>query len=79
MGVIGAVVVGGTALTGGRGRVLGTVLGAVIIGVVTSGMVLLGYSQNVGDIAVGLLIIVVGALDLGFRSRSSRSPRLNTG
>lgn len=76
--VIGAVVVGGTALTGGRGRVLGTLLGAMIIGIITSGMVLLGYSQNVGDIAVGLLIILVGALDLGLRARSNRGPHHNS-
>ncbi|MBV9635778.1 MAG: ABC transporter permease [Methylobacteriaceae bacterium] len=65
--VIGAVVVGGTALTGGRGSILGTLLGAVIIGMITGGMVLFGYSQNVGDMATGLLIMVVGSLDLGLR------------
>jgi ribose transport system permease protein len=65
--VIGAVVVGGTALTGGRGSILGTFLGAVIIGMITGGMVLFGYSQNVGDIATGLLIIVVGSLDQELR------------
>ncbi len=65
--VIGAVVIGGVALTGGRGSVLGTFLGAIIIGMITGGMVLFGYSQNVGDMATGLLIIVVGSLDLGLR------------
>jgi hypothetical protein len=35
--------------------------------------VLLGYSQNVGDIAVGLLIILVGALDLGLRRHQARA------
>lgn len=65
--VIGAVVVGGTALTGGRGSIAGTLLGAVVIGMITGGMVLYGYSQNVGDIATGLLIVVVGSLDLALR------------
>jgi ribose transport system permease protein len=65
--VIGAVVIGGVALTGGRGSVLGTFLGAIIIGMITGGMVLFGYSQNVGDMATGLLIILVGSLDLGLR------------
>ncbi|MBV9219916.1 MAG: ABC transporter permease, partial [Methylobacteriaceae bacterium] len=46
---------------------LGTLLGAVIIGMITGGMVLFGYSQNVGDMATGLLIMVVGSLDLGLR------------
>ena len=65
--VIGAVIVGGVALTGGRGTVYGTLLGGLIIGMITSGMVLLGFSQNVGDVATGLLIIVVGSLDLILR------------
>ena len=65
--VIGAVVVGGTALTGGRGSIIGTFLGAVIIGMITGGMVLFGYSQNVGDIATGSLIIIVGSLDQELR------------
>jgi ribose/xylose/arabinose/galactoside ABC-type transport system permease subunit len=67
--VIGAVVVDGTALSGGRGSILGSFLGAAIIGMITGGMVLFGYSQNVGDMATGLLIIVAGSLDLELRRR----------
>jgi ribose transport system permease protein len=70
--VIGAVVVGGTALTGGRGSILGTLLGAIIIGMITGGMVLYGYSQNIGDVATGLLIIIVGSLDIALRRQLRR-------
>ena len=41
---IAAVVIGGTSLSGGKGTVLGTVLGAIIIGVLNNGLVLLDVS-----------------------------------
>jgi ribose/xylose/arabinose/galactoside ABC-type transport system permease subunit len=65
--VIGAVIVGGSALTGGLGTVFGSFIGALIIAIITGGMVLLGFSQDVGDVATGLLIIAVGTLDLLIR------------
>jgi ribose transport system permease protein len=67
--VIGAVIVGGVALTGGRGSVYGTLVGAIIIGIITNGVVHLGLSQYYGDVATGLLIMTAGALDL-FAARS---------
>jgi ribose transport system permease protein len=70
--VIGAVVVGGCALTGGQGTVFGTLIGTLIIGMITTGMVLLGFSQNMGDVANGALIIGVGAIDLLLRRASRR-------
>ena len=71
--VIGAAVVGGVALSGGRGSVFGSLMGALIIGMITSGMVLLGFSQNIGDVAAGLLIIVVGSLDILLRRHARRA------
>jgi ribose/xylose/arabinose/galactoside ABC-type transport system permease subunit len=62
--VIGAVVVGGAALTGGRGDVVGTLIGTLIIAVITGGMVLMGFSQGAADIAAGGLIIAAGTIDL---------------
>ena len=62
--VIGAVIIGGVALTGGRGTIYGTFLGAIIIGIITNGLVLLGFSQYFGDVATGFLIILVGTLDV---------------
>jgi ribose/xylose/arabinose/galactoside ABC-type transport system permease subunit len=61
--VIGAVVVGGAALTGGRGSVPGTILGALIIGIIASGLSLYGFSQGAADIASGALIVFVATLN----------------
>jgi ribose transport system permease protein len=71
--VIGAVIVGGVALTGGRGNIYGTFIGAFIIGIITNGLVLLGFSQYLGDVATGVLIIGVGTLDLYVRHFAAKS------
>jgi ribose transport system permease protein len=59
--VIAAVILGGTSLFGGRGLVLGTVLGALILGVLNTGLLLSGVVQFWQLIALGLLLIVVVA------------------
>jgi ribose transport system permease protein len=71
--VIAAVIVGGVALTGGRGTIYGAVIGAVIIGMITTGLVLLGLSQQYGDVATGFLIVTIGTLDLIVRRAATRS------
>ena len=73
LSAIAAVIVGGVSLTGGRGTIYGAVIGAVIIGMITSGLVLLGLSQQYGDVATGLLIVAIGTLDLLVRRAASRS------
>jgi ribose transport system permease protein len=70
--VVGAVIVGGVLLSGGRGTIYGSLVGAVIIGMITSGLVLMGFSQDIGDVATGALIVVVGTLDLLTRRAASR-------
>jgi len=65
--VIGAVIIGGVALRGGRGTIYGSVVGAIVIGMISSGLVLLGFSQYWGDIVTGLLIVCTGALDVYVR------------
>jgi ribose transport system permease protein len=74
--VIGAVIVGGVALTGGRGTIYGSLIGSLIISMITSGLVLLGFSQDVGDVATGALIIAAGTL--GLLARGATSRRLGT-
>ncbi len=59
-----AVVVGGTALTGGEGGVLNTLVGVMIMAVLGNGMVLLGISPDVQQGVQGVLIIVAVALSL---------------
>jgi ribose/xylose/arabinose/galactoside ABC-type transport system permease subunit len=64
---IAAVVVGGTSLSGGRGTVIGTVLGALIIGVLDNGLVLLDVSAFYQMVVKGLVILAAVALDRGGR------------
>lgn len=61
---ITAVVVGGTALTGGEGGVLNTLIGVLIVTVLGNGMVLLGISPYVQQTVQGLMIIAAVALSL---------------
>ncbi len=66
---IAAVIIGGASLTGGKGRVSGTIIGALIIGVLNNGLVLLGVSSYYQQIIKGL--IIAGAVILDQRTRKS--------
>lgn len=61
--VIAAVVIGGTSLSGGRGSVWGTLIGALLIGVINNGMNLLGISPYFQLLVKGLIIIGAVLLD----------------
>lgn len=58
-----AVVLGGTSLFGGRGVVLGTLVGALIVGVFRNGLTLTGVSSIYQILVTGVLVIVAVALD----------------
>jgi len=60
---IAAVVIGGTSLSGGRGSVRGTVLGAVIIGVLNNGLVLLNVSPFWQQVVKGFVILIAVVID----------------
>ena len=64
LAVIAAVVIGGTSIMGGRGSVLGTVLGALLVQTVTSGVTQLGWSSQLSDLFVGIFIIIAVGADL---------------
>lgn len=66
--VLAAVVLGGTSLFGGRGIILGTVLGALILGILQTGLLLSGVVQFWQLVAIGALLIAVVAF------RISREP-----
>lgn len=61
--VIASVVIGGTSLFGGVGTIIGTVIGALLIGVLTNGLVLLNVSSFVQQIIIGVLIVLAVAFD----------------
>lgn len=60
---IAAVVIGGTSLSGGKGSVWGTVLGAVIIGVLNNGLVLLNVSPFWQQVVKGAVILLAVIID----------------
>jgi ribose transport system permease protein len=60
---IAAVVIGGTSLSGGRGTIIGTVLGAIIIGVLNNGLVLLDVSPFWQQVVKGLVILLAVMID----------------
>jgi ribose transport system permease protein len=60
---IAAVVIGGTSLNGGRGTVWGTVIGAVIIGVLNNGLVLLNVSPFWQQVVKGAVILLAVIID----------------
>jgi ribose transport system permease protein len=60
---IAAVVIGGTSLSGGRGSIMGTVLGAIIIGVLNNGLVLLDVSPFWQQVVKGGVILLAVIID----------------
>ena len=70
--VIAAVFMGGTSPTGGRGTIIGTVIGALIITVVQNGMNLLAVPSVWRDAVIGVLIILTVLIDIAMRKRLSR-------
>jgi fructose transport system permease protein len=68
---ITAVVIGGTSLFGGRGSIIGTLIGALIVGVFRNGLALWGIDVLWQEFAVGFLIITAVAIDQWLRRVSS--------
>ena len=70
---IAAAVIGGTSLFGGRGRIPGALLGAIVIGSVANGLDLLGQSANVKSIITGLILLAAVSVDMIARKRRIRT------
>jgi len=66
---IAATVIGGTSLMGGEGGLGGTIIGALIMGVLRNGLNLLGVSSFVQQIVIGLVIVVAVLIDTVLKSR----------
>lgn len=62
LSVIAAAVLGGTSLFGGRGTVIGTIVGALMIGLINNGLILMGLQFSQQLIARGVIIILAVAL-----------------
>ena len=61
--VIAAVVVGGTSLAGGQGKIIGTLIGALIIGVIRNGMNLTGVEAHMQSVVYGVVILIAVMVD----------------
>jgi ribose transport system permease protein len=61
--VIAAVVVGGTSLAGGEGKILNTLIGALIIGVIRNGMNLMNIESYTQGVVMGVLILIAVLID----------------
>jgi ribose/xylose/arabinose/galactoside ABC-type transport system permease subunit len=86
--VIAAVVIGGASLSGGRGSVIGALLGAVLLGALQNAFVLLHLSPFLQQFSIGVVIVLAALFDqvrqgaftpprwlVGFRGRTSRPDR----
>jgi ribose transport system permease protein len=62
LAVIAAVIIGGTSLFGGRGTIIGTLLGAFLISIIDNGLILLGYGSSWQQLIRGIVIILAVAL-----------------
>ena len=60
---ITAVVLGGTSLFGGRGTIIGTLIGALIVGVFRNGLVLMGVASIYQILITGILVILAVSVD----------------
>ena len=68
--IIAAVVIGGASLNGGRGTIIGTMIGTLLISFLRNGCTLVGISTNVQLIVIGVIIVVAVSVDQLARGRS---------
>lgn len=69
---IAAAIIGGTALSGGRGTVVGALLGAFVISVISSGITQFGVSANYSIFVTGAMILLAVGVDALIRRRQTR-------
>lgn len=74
LNAIAAVIIGGTSLSGGKGSIIGTLVGACILQVLSTGLQLLGVGDNFKPIVIGLVIVLAVILD-AYRERLLRKIR----
>jgi ribose/xylose/arabinose/galactoside ABC-type transport system permease subunit len=63
LNVIAAAVVGGASLIGGKGTALGALLGAIILQMISNGLVILDIPQNYSQIVIGFVVIAAVMFD----------------
>lgn len=61
--IIAAVVIGGTSISGGEGKLTGTMVGMLFVGILTNGMILLGVTPYMQQVVRGLVILLAVILN----------------
>ncbi len=74
--VIAAVVLGGASIAGGRGTVIGTLLGVLLITIVSNSLVLVGIPSDWQSVAVGIILIIGTAIPAVQAQRAARRARV---
>ena len=72
LAIIAAVVIGGASLTGGEGRILGTIIGVFMLTLLETGCNLYGAANYVQEILIGLIIVIAVSID-SLRNRRTTS------
>jgi D-xylose transport system permease protein len=72
---VGAAVIGGTSLFGGKGRMIDAVIGGAVVAVIDNGMGLMGYSAGTKYIFTGLVLLAAAAIDALSRRRAAAAGR----
>ncbi|WP_336205793.1 sugar ABC transporter permease [Nonomuraea sp. LPB2021202275-12-8] len=68
---VGAAVIGGTSLFGGKGRVLDAILGGAVVAVIENGMGLMGYGASVKYLVTGSVLLLAAGVDALARKRAA--------
>jgi len=68
LGAIAVAVIGGVSIQGGRGSVLGVILGAMLLRLVTSAIVRWGIAGDQVDLLIGAMILAAVLCDLGWQN-----------
>jgi ribose transport system permease protein len=76
--VIAAAVIGGASLSGGEGSILGSVIGAMLMTVIKTGCIHLGWPNYVQEVVTGVIIVVAVGLDRVRHARQGARPRKRT-
>jgi ribose/xylose/arabinose/galactoside ABC-type transport system permease subunit len=71
--IIAAVIIGGTSLMGGLGKVRGTLIGVIFLGVLVNGMTLMNISEYWQFVVRGALILAAVLLNRASRSKAQKS------
>ena len=66
---IAAAVIGGTSLSGGRGTILGTIIGAFVMSVLTNGLRIMGVQEEWKIVVTGIIIIAAVYVDIVLRKK----------